>query len=304
MRKFENVRLPLTDPVTGRVKVYTFSPARLKGLFRRVKKLAKPEREMACALILTLGGLSHDDVPDWARAAAKRWHGSIAGKVINIDNLTDTLVAHRSLWPVPQAIIDKMTKGQEQLAALVKKCNSSEGSPSDREARDTLIKDLVTFALQTVRNWVFGQYADGVLTRQDVHSLGFLLLGETAGRRDRSEDTRVIASVKVGIIDADSIYVVVDQASLENSALVVHGWPEGVREVLLVITAADGVTEVLRKTTRSLHNEILMPPGSHGKQFMIKASFMKHPDDVPHFGNEPTFSMPLTTEDLAASAGK
>jgi hypothetical protein len=304
MRKFENVRIPLTDLATGRVKVYTFSPARLKGLFRRVKKLSRPERELACALILTLGNLSHDDVPDWARAAAKRWHGGIAGKVTNIDNLTNILVAHRPVWPVPQTIIDKMTKGQEQLTALVAKCASIEGSPSDREMRDTLLDDLVTFSLQTVRNWTFGQYADGLLTRHDVHSMGFLLMGEMAGRHDRSEDTRVIASVKVGIVDADSIYVVVDQASLENSALVVHGWPDGVRELLLVITAADGVTEVLRKMTRSLHNEILMPPGSRGKQCIIKASFMKHPDDVPHFGNEPTFSMPLTTEDLAASAGK
>jgi multidrug efflux pump subunit AcrB len=33
-----------------------------------------------------------------------------------------------------------------------------------------------------------------------------------------------------------------------------------------------------------------MPDGSHGKQFIVKASFLKHGDD------EPTFSMPLTTE--------
>ena len=44
-----------------------------------------------------------------------------------------------------------------------------------------------------------------------------------------------------------------------------------------------------------------MPDGSHGKQFIIKASFLKHVNDEPRFGNEPTFSMPLTTEDLAAA---
>jgi hypothetical protein len=47
-----------------------------------------------------------------------------------------------------------------------------------------------------------------------------------------------------------------------------------------------------------------MPPGSHGKQFVIRAAFLKHPDDVPYFGNSPTFSMPLTTGDLAAGKGK
>jgi hypothetical protein len=44
-----------------------------------------------------------------------------------------------------------------------------------------------------------------------------------------------------------------------------------------------------------------MPDGSHGKQFIIKASFLRHVNDEPRFGNEPTFSIPLTTEDLAAS---
>jgi hypothetical protein len=56
--------------------------------------------------------------------------------------------------------------------------------------------------------------------------------------------------------------------------------------------------------TRTLHSEIKMPEGSHGKLFIIKASFMKRPDDQPVFGNSPTFSMPLTTGDLAASVKK
>jgi hypothetical protein len=68
-----------------------------------------------------------------------------------------------------------------------------------------------------------------------------------------------------------------------------------------VITAADGKTEVYRHLTTHLHNDVRMPEGSHGKQFIIKASFLRHVDDEPRFGNEPTFSMPLTTEDLAAT---
>jgi hypothetical protein len=304
MINFRNILVALANPATGKLKLHSISPNRLKQLLRRVKRLAKNERELACAIILTVGGLSHDEVPDWARAAAKRWHGSMGDKIINLDNLTDTLVEHRSLWPVPQAIIDKLTLGMTKLAALVKKCNSNLGSPADREARDMLLDDLVTFSLQSVRNWVYGQYYDGLLARNDVHLLGFLLVGETSGHHGRSEPTRALASVKVAIIDADSIFVVIDQAALENSALVAHGWPRGVHEALLVITAVDGDVEVVRRMTRNLHNEILMPPGSHGKQFIIKASFMKHPDDVPHFGNSPTFSMPLTTDDLAASKGK
>jgi hypothetical protein len=68
-----------------------------------------------------------------------------------------------------------------------------------------------------------------------------------------------------------------------------------VRNILIVITSSDGKTEVYRQVTSRLHNDIRMPNGSHGKQFIIKASFLKHVDDEPRFGNEPTFSMPLST---------
>jgi hypothetical protein len=45
-----------------------------------------------------------------------------------------------------------------------------------------------------------------------------------------------------------------------------------------------------------------MPEGSHGKMFLIKASFLKHVNDSPLFGNEPAFSMPLSTGDMADAA--
>jgi hypothetical protein len=55
-----------------------------------------------------------------------------------------------------------------------------------------------------------------------------------------------------------------------------------------------------RGYTTRLHNDIDMPAGSRGKQFIIKAAFLRHISDKPRFGSEPTFSMPLTTEDLVA----
>jgi hypothetical protein len=90
-----------------------------------------------------------------------------------------------------------------------------------------------------------------------------------------------------------------------NKADVAHGWPAGVQQALIVTVAADGKTEILRRqpTTR-LHNDVQMPEGSHGKQFIIKAAFLKHIDDEPEFGPEPTFSMPLSTEDLAGRITK
>jgi hypothetical protein len=139
------------------------------------------------------------------------------------------------------------------------------------------------------------------MTADDVQLLGFLQPGETGGRHRRTEATDVVAEVKVKVINEDFIRVVIDQSAGENAAQVVHGWPDGVKNALTVITSADGKTEVYRQVTSRLHNDIRMPDGSHGKQFIIKAAFLRHVDDEPRFGNEPTFSMPLTTEDLAAA---
>jgi hypothetical protein len=65
--------------------------------------------------------------------------------------------------------------------------------------------------------------------------------------------------------------------------------------------ADDGKTEIFRQMTTRLHTNIQMPERSHGKIFIIKASFLQHINDKPRFGNEPTFSMPLTTADLVAA---
>jgi hypothetical protein len=138
------------------------------------------------------------------------------------------------------------------------------------------------------------------MTDDDIHALGFLLPGETGGNHKRTEATDEVAEVKVKIVNADFIRVVIDQSAGENAAQIVHGWPPGVRNALIVIVSSDGKTEVYHQMTSRLHNDIRMPAGSHGKQFIIKAAFLKHVDDDPRFGAEPTFSMPLTTEDMAA----
>jgi hypothetical protein len=164
-----------------------------------------------------------------------------------------------------------------------------------------LLKSTVGLCLIQVKIWAYGEFAAGVMTADDVHLLGFLLPGETGGRHDRTEPTDITAEVKVKVVNEDFIRVVIDQSAGENAAPVKHGWPTGVKHALIVIVAADGKTEVYRLMTTRLHNDIRMPEGSHGKQFIIKASFLKHVNDEPRFGSEPTFSMPLTTEDLAAA---
>jgi hypothetical protein len=110
------------------------------------------------------------------------------------------------------------------------------------------------------------------LTADDVHLLGFLLPDETGGHRDRTEATDVVAEVKVKVVNEDFVCVVIDQSAGENAVQVVHGWPDGVKNALIVITAADGQMEIYRQFTTRLHNDIRLPDGSHGKQFIIKAS--------------------------------
>ena len=232
-------------------------------------------------------------------ANIRKWHGSIDVKFGNIDNIVKRVTAHQTEWNMPADLYAELTGNRDRLQELINKCRTIAASSEDRTLRDSLLKSTVSLCLLQVKIWAYAQFSAGILTADDVHLLGFRLPGETGGRRDRTEGTDAVAEVKV--INEDNIRVVIDQSGGENAAQVVSGWPVGVRYARIVITAADGKTEVYNKLTTRLHNDIPMPKSSHGKQFIIKASFLKHIDDEPRFGNEPTFSMPLTTEDLVIS---
>ena len=45
-----------------------------------------------------------------------------------------------------------------------------------------------------------------------------------------------------------------------------------------------------------------MPDSEHGEHLIGKASFIRHINNEPRFGSEPTFSMQLATAALAAAA--
>jgi hypothetical protein len=252
------------------------------------------------AVTLVFGMVLLGNITEGVLAAVRRWHGSIDDQFGNIDNLVKLIEQHPT-WSIPTPLLVQVSTNRDQLQVLINKCRSTAGSAADREVRNSLLKSTVGLCLLQVKIWAYGEFTAGVMTADDVHLLGFLLPGETGGHHNRSDATNVTAEVKVKVINEDFIRVVVDQSAGENAAQVVHGWPQGVKTALIVITAADGKTEVYRQLTTRLHNDIRMPDGSRGKQFIIKAAFLKHVDDEPRFGNEPTFSMPLTTEDLAAT---
>ena len=234
-------------------------------------------------------------------ADTRKWHGSIDSKFSNIDNLVSRVKEHQTEWNMPSALYAELTGNHSQLQMLVNKCRTNAASSEDRTLRNSLLKSTVKLCLLQVKIWACAQFSAGILTADDVHLLGFRLPGETGGRHERTEATDIVAKIKVKVINEDNIRVVIDQSSGENAAQVVRGWPAGVRYAQIVITASDGKTEVYNKLTTRLHTNICMPEGSHGKQFIIKASFLKHIDDKPRFGNEPTFSMPLTTSDLVST---
>jgi hypothetical protein len=251
--------------------------------------------EIGLTLAAMLGVIS-----EGARSNMRNWHGNLDQKVGCIDNVVTLLAANQPTWAMPTELYGQLTAQHSQLQALVSKCRTNAASTSDRMHRDTLLKATVDLCLLQVKVWAHGQFVAGVLTADDVHDLGFLLPNEHGGRHARTQATDILAEVKVKVINEDIIRVVIDQSAGENAAQVVNGWPSGVHNALIVVETADGMTEVYRQMTTRLHNDIVMPPGSRGKQFIVKASFLKHVDDVPRFGNEPTFSMPLNTEDLAS----
>jgi hypothetical protein len=233
-------------------------------------------------------------------AGTRRWHGSIDNKFSCIDNIVRAVTEHQSLWAMPPDLYANLLDGHRELQLRIDKCRTLSGSTADRILRDTLFKSMTDLCLTKIKIWAFAKFLDGTMTAGDVHLLGFLLPGETGGRHSRKEATNIIPEVKVRVVNGDFIRVIIDQSSSENAAQAAHGWPQGVEHALIVIIAADGITEVYRRFTTRLHTNIRMPAGSHGKQFIIKAAFLVHVDDEPRFGSEETFSMPLMTEDLAA----
>jgi hypothetical protein len=208
------------------------------------------------------------------------------------------VINHQSKWQMPEELLMTLRRNLERLQTLSHKCHSSFGSPADREERNTLLAEMVQLCTTTVKIWAYAKYSEGVMTADDVHVLGFLLPGERGGHHSRKGPINVKAEIKVRIINEDFIRAIIDNSAGLNAGQAKGGWPAGVKSALIVIIADDGKTEVKRIYTTRLYNDIEMPAGSHGKQFIIKASFMRHVNDMPRFGNEPTFSMPLTTEDL------
>jgi hypothetical protein len=253
---------------------------------------------MACA------GVVLAEIPDSVLSRIKGWHGSIDDQYYNIVNLVRTISDNQQKWKFPAEALNDLVLRREQLRELIALCRSNDGSANDRMQRNSLLKATVGLCLTYVKSWAYSQYYGGVLTVDDVHTLGFFLPGERSGFHKKKEATDALAEVKVTVLNMNFIRVVIDQASSENAALVVHGWPEGVRQAIIKILTADGKTEIYSQMTTRLHNDIEMPKDSKGKLFIIKAAFLRHIDDVPKFGPEPTFSMPYTTEDLASLVDK
>jgi hypothetical protein len=252
-------------------------------------------------LAFAVGAVGHSTISEGVLFNIRRWHGSIDDQFAAIDNLVRTITEHQPAWPIPADLLAELTANRDRLLELIRLCRTNDASRTSREQRNSILKSTVGLCLLQVRVWAYGEYTAGVLTADDVHRLGFLLPGEAGGRHEHTEATDVVPEVKVRIINEDVIRVVIDQSAGENAAQVVHGWPAGVRNALIVINASDGKTEIYRQLTTTLHNNIRMPEGSRGKQFVIRAAFLKHVNDEPIFGNEPTFSMPLTTNDLLAA---
>jgi hypothetical protein len=237
---------------------------------------------------------------DTVLAHARRWHGKMEDQCANIDILISIIVAHQPLWTIATPLLRPLTEARDRLLELFRICKSPSASSLDLEERNTLLKQTVDRCLLDIKLWAYGHVADGILTVEDVHSLGFLMPGEVSKHHEKTEATNAKAEVKVTVISPELIRATIDQSAGENAALVVNGWPNGVKYARVVITAEDGVTVVYDQITTTLHNDIKMPDGSHGKLFFIKASFLKHVKDEPRFGNEPTFTMPKTTSDVAS----
>jgi hypothetical protein len=250
---------------------------------------------------LAAGAIVGSVITESIRTNIKKWHGGIDDRFDCIDNIVSQINGHQPPWTISPEMLAKLNADHQKIKDLIHKCHTVQASRADRTQRDSLLSSTVEYCLLNVKVWAHNEFTNGRMTADDVHLLGFLLPGEQGGHRERSEETDFLAEIKLSVINEDYVRIVIDNSAGENAALVTHGWPAGIKMARIVILAADGKTEVYNQITSHLHNDVKMPEGSHGKQFIAKAAFLKHIDDDARFGNEPTFSMPLTTADLVIS---
>jgi hypothetical protein len=229
----------------------------------------------------------------------RRWRGGISDRFANISNITNSMIKYQKEWDVPSEMLTTLTENSKELQMLVNKCRGMDASSASRMTRNSLLKSITTYCRKNVRIWAYGRYEAGAMTADDVHLLGFLLPGENGGPRSRIEPSNELAYTKVRVLNEDIVRVIVNRSFGENAAQVTHGWPRGVRHALIVVMNASGA-EIYRQMTTRLHNTIPMPNGTHGQQFIVKAAFLRHVDDVPLFGNQAVFSLPRNTTDLLA----
>jgi hypothetical protein len=251
----------------------------------------------AAAGIIPVVAKVNRDVSPGTLAIARKWHGSQSDKVSNINLLGNTINKNAAKWGVPGDITTFTLHAIEPLNALVELCKGNESSLLKREERDAMIRDAVAFCIGYVKMWMYGEYAFGLRSAEDIHSIGFLLPGETAKSHKLSPATDVVAAVSTRVVSADVVRVIVGQSDAKEVSKVVHSWPTGVRHALIVISDKEK-KEVFRTIVSRLHTDVTMPEGSHGQVFYVNASFLKHTDDEPRFGPQPSFTMPYKTEDI------
>jgi hypothetical protein len=251
------------------------------------------------AIMVAAIGLDYGNITPALLSQVAGWHGTIIAQMGCIRTLLDGLVERQSTLSVPNDYITLLTTNLAKLDKLSAKRAKGEITAKELRSRNTTLKLTVAYSLHTIRIWVFGQHADGTLSTDDVHDLGFLLPGEMAGYRGKSDPTDAVAEAKPLIITANMMRVIIDQATVKNAGPVMHGWPHGIRMAILLILADDGETEILRLMTTRLHTDIEMPADCHGKQYIVKAAFLKHVNDTPRWSAGAQFSMPKDTTDLA-----
>jgi hypothetical protein len=269
-----------------------------RGLWHRVNR-ANGKAETILAGIFLAITTGDGEASEGYHAFIRGWHGSIHARFACVDNFLQKVQDHPA-WPCPPALIQRVIVLRDKLVKLIPLCESTGSSMDLRAERDEALDEAVKLCRGAGQSWAHEMFAEAVMTAKDVHSLGFLLLGEAGGTRERGEPTKELALTKVEVRNADFVEVVVDQSAGENAAQVTHGWPPGVKQILIVIKDIDGKTELFRQMSKHQHNQFEMPAGSHGKRFIATAAFLKHVDDKPQFGNEEIFAMPVTVSDLMA----
>jgi hypothetical protein len=264
------------------------------GNDKKKKKDSRPGR-------LTAGNYKGNDdtyVPTGEQVRLnKGWHKSITEKMHCLTNLDNKLTLDGEYWGMDPAVLTQNHALYVQIEPYYTLYLSGDARNSELVIFRRLLGEDVEYALDVVKPDAIGRCGVGAMDISDLNSLGFLMPNQGKGRHERSGENEIVPETNAKVTAIDTVMVTVDNALDKHGNRTKGSKPKGVKQILIVLQDEKGV-EIFNKMFTKTQVYIDIDQKYRGEIILVRAAFLKHVDDTPHFGEPVAVSMPKDIADI------